>query len=51
MMQRPQIRKTFISTSSFADAIMNAKLHGYIPEQMIRGNNGEYMVFANKFII
>jgi hypothetical protein len=51
MMQRPQIRKTFISTSSFADAIMNAKLHGYIPEQTIRGQRGEFIVFANKFII
>jgi hypothetical protein len=47
-MTQPQ-RKTFISRYSFDDAATNAKLHGYIPQQMIRGQNGEYIVFANKF--
>jgi hypothetical protein len=51
MMQRPQIRKTFISTHSFDDAATNAKLHGYIPKGMVRGQNGEYIVFSEKFII
>jgi hypothetical protein len=50
-MQRPQIRKTFISTRSFDDAAMNCKLHGYLPKGMVRGQNGEFIVFGDKFQI
>ena len=51
MMQRPQIRKTFISTQSFYDAETMAKLKGYLPKGRVRGQHGEFIVFADKFVI